>query len=1037
MKQNLSSIILTLFLFIFNNMNAQTNLFDWENPHIIERNKEKAHVDVSTEKLSLNGEWSFKLYHNPAQVPNFYESKFDTKNWNKINVPANWEFEGFGTPIYVNIPYEWTTNPNPPEIPHDFNPVGCYQRTFTINKEWLAKDIYIYLGAVKSAFYIWVNGKQVGYSQGSKLPAEFLLNNFLTEEENNISLEVFRWSDGSYLECQDFWRISGIERDVYLYTKPKVQIWDYEIKSSLFNNYLDGDFSTKVKIRQNQNKEYTKLSVICKILDTQNKEIYNDKKEFELNTSLREINFTKQFAAVKSWSAEFPNLYTLELELFSEGKSLEKLTSKFGFRTSEIKNGQLLVNGKPILLKGVNRHEHNSITAHVMTRESMMKDIELMKLNNINAVRTCHYPNAELWYELCDQYGIYLVDEANIESHGMGYNLDRTLGNNPDFLKAHLSRVERMYERDKNHPSVIIWSLGNEAGNGYNFYMAYNWLKTHDNSRPVQYERALLEWNTDIYVPMYPSPENIQKYAQSKPKRPLIMCEYEHAMGNSNGEIVDYWELIDQYPALQGGFIWDWMDQGILKTDSTGTYYAYGGDYGDENTPSDGNFLANGILFSDQTPKPAMMEVKKAYQNFKFYSVNLEKGIFKLKNYFDFTTSENYELHISLNANGKQVWSKTQAFELSPNDSLNLEIDYKLSVFEPQTLYHLNFWVTQKNKSELIPAGYQVASAQFELPFFKAKPENNEKGKFVKSEKNNILSLKGEEIEVNFDKNSGFITSYQVKGLKILTEGTEIRPNFWRAPTDNDFGNKMQKKQIQWKYATYHPHLENIKSETDKNGCMFVQTIHSFDSVALKLQTTYTFVKGGEVRIDAEFSSAQAYKDIPRIGFRMFSPNLRAGKIEYFGKGPEENYFDRNKGYNKGIYKYFPDSNFTPYIRPQEMGNRTAVSWFKLVDGDLQGFELWAGDWVRGFEFSAIPTSMEALDAADNGSEYKEVKEYNIHPCDVETGKFIQICIDYQQRGVGGIDSWWSKPLDKYRLNLDKKINFSFSIKPTKRSILP
>ncbi|MEA3463267.1 MAG: glycoside hydrolase family 2 TIM barrel-domain containing protein, partial [Bacteroidota bacterium] len=541
----------------------------------------------------LNGPWKFHYSDNPAARPlDFFKTTINDSDWDQIEVPSNWELEGYGIPIYSNTPYEWTRQPNPPEIPTEHNPVGSYRRSFNLPAEWSGKQVYLHFGAVKSAFYLWVNGKKVGYSQGSKTPAEFNVTSYLTEGENQVAVEVYRWSDGSWLECQDFWRISGIEREVYLEARPGIHIHDYFCKAGLTGDYKTGILGLDVEVRAVEGRAKGSFVIEASLIPGAGEKIWTRKLSLEeAEKGVLKVSYKDLVGDVKSWSAETPELYTLVLTLKDgDGNSLEHLSSRVGFRTSEIKYGKLLVNGKAVTLKGVNRHEHDEYKGHVVTEEMMVKDIELMKLFNVNAVRTSHYPNDPRWYELCDQYGLYVVDEANIESHGMGYRPNRTLGNNPIFIKSHLDRTIRMVERDKNHPSVIIWSLGNEAGDGVCFDATYDWIKKRDLSRPVQYERSSSGRNTDIFCPMYMRIHDMVKYVEKHPDKPLIQCEYVHAMGNSNGNIMDYWEVIDKYEQLQGGFIWDWVDQGIAQTSEDGTkYWAYGGDFEPEGVHHDGS----------------------------------------------------------------------------------------------------------------------------------------------------------------------------------------------------------------------------------------------------------------------------------------------------------------------------------------------------------------------------------------------------------------------------------------------------------------
>jgi beta-galactosidase len=640
---------------------------DWMNPKVFDINKEKPHSPFlpfieqlnNSNYLCLNGKWKFKYSNNPKVRPkDFYEIDFDDNDWDLINVPSNWELEGYGVPIYVNVPYEFTDavkgkddayqevkdKPNPPYVPAERNPVGSYRTKFILPENWGKSRIRLEFGAVKSAMYLWINGHKVGYSQGSKTPAEWDITEFVQAGENLIAVEVYRWSDGTYLECQDFWRISGIKRDVFLYALPEVHIRDFFIIGNLDNDFRNGILDVSIDLDIHLQKENEDYKISFQLWD-------EDVQIFEKKLSISEnINFQKEIENPKKWTAEIPDLYKCIIDLVRKDNVIHKAECSVGFRRVEIKNGQFLINGKAVTLKGVNRHEHDPKTGHVISEESMLQDIKLMKLFNINAVRNSHYPNHQLWYELCNKYGLYVIDEANIESHGMGYDPDVTLGNNHDWINAHLDRVIRMAERSKNHPSIVIWSLGNEAGDGICFTDCYNWLKQRDPSRPIHYERALLGENTDIFCPMYPPISYLEKYASSQQEKPLIMCEYAHAMGNSTGNLQDYWNVIEKHPQLQGGFIWDWVDQGLLTKDEDGNeYYAYGGDFGPIGTPSDENFCINGLVNPDRTPHPALWEVKKVYQYIDFELIKSSK--IRIKNKFDFIDLHNYRLEWELHQN--------------------------------------------------------------------------------------------------------------------------------------------------------------------------------------------------------------------------------------------------------------------------------------------------------------------------------------------------------------------------------------------------
>lgn len=620
-----------------------------------------------TFRLSLNGKWKFHYVETFADRPtDFMMDRVDASRWPDINVPGNWELQGFGTPIYVNHPYEFCSSgyppywdkPNPPYVPKEWNPTGTYRREFTLPGDWDDKEIFLSADGVRGAAFYYLNGKFIGMSKDAKTPARFNVSAIAKKGKNVIAIQIHRFSDANYLECQDFWRISGIERDIYLYAQPQIHLTDFKVESPLDENYRNGILKVKVQFT-NESGQNSPFVVGYRLLDKNDQQIAQS--STQVSGDQTEVEFTKKtIREPLQWTAETPNLYTLVISLKRpNGDVIEATSCKVGFRTVEIKDKQLLVNGQPILVKGVNYHEHNENTGHYVSEELMKKDFELWKRYNVNTVRTCHYPQQERFYELCDEYGIYVIDEANIESHGMGYDLrvGGTLGNNPLFMNAHLDRTMNMYERDKNHPSVIIWSLGNEAGNGLNFYVTYNTLKTLD-SRPIQYERALLEWNTDIYCPMYAPPSYLEKYARNKEMtRPLILCEYAHAMGNSLGNFQDYWDIIEKYPILQGGCIWDWVDQGFAaKTDDGRKYWTYGGDYGENGTPSDGNFCINGVVYPDRSVKPQTEEMGKVYQNIKFLDFDKQTSTVKIRNDFSFTNLDKYDFYYIIRDHGKEVY---------------------------------------------------------------------------------------------------------------------------------------------------------------------------------------------------------------------------------------------------------------------------------------------------------------------------------------------------------------------------------------------
>ena len=826
----------------------QKNIWHYiENEQVIAENKEDAHASFTSftsinnlkankplYKQSLNGIWKFNWVKDPLNRPTqFMNPTLLLNDWKTIKVPSNWEVEGFGVPIYVNHQYEFSDYKamvaddmelidriypkNPGKVPHEYNPVGSYRRTFTVDENWTDKEIFLHIGAMKSGGFVWINGRYVGYSQGSKLPAEFDISKFVRKGINSIALQIFRWTDGSYLEAQDFWRISGIERDVFIYAQPKVRIQDFDIQATLDKTYTEGFLNISVDL-QNHEKYNKELFVSYHLFDTEGFLIAEQQNNTAISPKQRKTTrFSTNVINPKKWSAEHPNLYTLRITTKdTNGKLIETTERKIGFRKIEITNGLLLVNGQRITLKGVNAHEANPETGHVMNEALILKDIRLWKENNINAVRLAHYPRARRFYELCDLYGIYVVDEANIESHGMYYG-KYSLAKKSNWTKAHVDRMTRMVERDKNHPSVIIWSMGNEAGNGTVFYDGYNAIKALDKSkRPVQYERTYtkgnslykMDKNTDIIVPQYPSPKTFETIGQKKTDRPFIPSEYAHAMGNSTGNFADYWEIIEKYEHLQGGFIWDWVDQSIWKTNEKGErYYAYGGDYG-TNMPTDNTFLNNGIVFPDRTPQPALYEVKKAHEFINFKNLGLteanEQSI-NIENLYDFTNLNQFDFKVKIKANGEVLKEfKMAPLNIKPHQKGTIGISLNNINFKENTEYFLEFSATTKNDWGLLKKGHEVAKAQIYLQEqFKQKEVTVDNGWYLKSSnRKNSFTIYNNYIKVAFDKRKGQISSYVYKDEEFLKSKKGPQINFWRAPTDNDLGSAMQRKNIEWKNAT-------------------------------------------------------------------------------------------------------------------------------------------------------------------------------------------------------------------------------------------
>jgi beta-galactosidase len=1035
-----------IILFINLNINAQ-EMDAWENTDIVSINKNAPHAtmipypdertalenakDKSPFYQSLNGYWKFNFVDRPADSPaDFFKPGYDDSDWKTIAVPSNWEFQGYGVPIYVNIPYEWTFKPNPPEVPKDYNPTGSYRQRFNIPENWGDKQVFIHFGAVKSAFYLWINGELAGYSEDSKTPAEFNITPYIRTGSNLLAIQLYRWSDGSYLECQDFWRISGIERDVFLYARPPVFIRDYFAHTGLTNDYTDGDFRLDAELVNMGSKKPKGYFLHAKLFKDNGKTViasFADAINFS-NDRTCNIEFQQIIESPKKWTAETPELYTLVVSVYNDkGVCEEAVSCKVGFRSTEIKNGQFLFNGKPIRIKGVNRHEHDPVTAHVISEESMLEDIRLMKQFNVNTVRTAHYPNDPRWYELCDQYGIYVIDEANIESHGMGYHPDRTLGNNPLYMEAHLARIQSMLERDKNHPSIIFWSMGNEAGDGVNFDTCYNWIKQRDPSKPIHYERAELRHNTDVYCPMYPDVEYLSEYASKPQERPLIMCEYAHGMGNSTGNFKEYWDVIESHPQLQGGSIWDWVDQGIQQVDSKGRiYYAYGGDFGPEGTPSDSNFCINGMVLPDRTPHPALYEVKKVYQYLGIQPVDADRGIISIKNKYDFINADRFDIHWKLVGDDMEIASGTiEKPDIKPQHDTIIQLD--LPNFNPLpggTEYFLNFSVKAREASGMIPKGHEVASEQIPLAW-------SDEADFIKnkafleiewSKDRKMLDITGVDFLARFDTLSGTLETLEYEEKRYISSGPV--PNFWRAPIDNDFGNKMQKRCALWKEASHTRVVKDFSVNKLNHGEVLIIIDYNLGSEGISYRTSYHFYGSGDIIISGEVDpGSMELPEMPRFGMNFRIP-AGFSHAKWYGRGPHENYWDRHTASFVGVYESEVKDLFFPYLRPQENGTRTDIRWMTLTDNEGDGL-LIAG--MPLLSISALPYSTKQLDYTES---------MNRHTVDLIPDEFIDIHADYRQTGVGGNDSWGARPLPAYTL-MAGKYSFSFRIRPVNKNIDP
>jgi len=1018
-----------------NRMPMRASAFAFENKELAsKREKEKSNYF-----LTLNGQWKFNWVQDPRNRPDdFFKTDFDDSKWDNFKVPANWETNGYGLPIYVNQPYEFAgrkntgAKMNPPfDIPVDNNPVGSYRKKITIPKNWDGRQIFIHLGAVKSAFYIWVNGKKVGYSEDSKLAAEFDITKYVKPGENLVALQVYRWSDGSYLECQDMWRISGIERDVYLYSTPKLDIRDFKAIATLDKSYKNGLLSFTAEInnyRIDKKTDHSKpdtFAVELNLVDPKGKSVYKEETT-NVNTVLGNykstVSFITQVDNVTAWSAETPNLYTLFITLKDKkGAVLEVIPQRIGFRTVELVNNNFLVNGKRVFFKGVNRHEHNATQGHTLTHADMRKDMEMMKKLNVNSVRHSHYPPDPYWMELCDEYGLYVVDEANIESHGRYYDLAYTLGNDKQWRIPHLERIKRMYERDKNHSSVITWSLGNEAGNGSNFYEGYDWLKSND-IRPVQYERAEEDYNTDMIVPQYPDPNWLKEYANSKPNRPLIMSEFAHIMGNSLGNFKEYWDVIESQPNLQGGFIWEWIDQAIDTVKNGKRINAYGGDFplsGPVNQDfSDNDFCVKGVVTNYRGMTPMAVEVKKVYQ----YIKTAYKGAnsININNSYFFKNLDNVGLVWELLENGKVIEKgSVNTLNIEPRTEKEISLPIKTKA-KGGAEYFLNVYYNLKQEEPFLAAGYNIAAEQF-VWSGSAKPLTiaTVNGKLSIEKESGKTLIKGKDFSVSFDMANGIMNGYSVKGTQLLSEGPT--PAFWRAPTDNDIGAGFNSSLRKWRSAYTEGKLSLGDVKQDASGdvtATFTKELINGDASVTQI---FTIKADGTVKVDNRFTANKGkYPLMQRIGNDL-QLNKEFKNIQFYGRGPGENYWDRKTGSFIGLYSQTVDEQYFPYARPQESGNKTDVRWVNFTDKNGKGLSFGMADSL--LNFSALPYSLNDLDPEEEKQQY--------HSGELIKRDKIYMHMDLIQSGVQGIDSWGSMPLQEYRVPFVEH-EYSYWIKPIK-----
>ena len=1008
----------------------------WQNVNINQQNREPRRANFfafenlekaqsfdkkkSANYLSMEGMWKFNFVKDHNKRPaNFFALKYDDSQWKDFPVPGLFELNGYGDATYKNIGYAWATqfDPNPPYISELNNYTGSYRRTFELPKDWKGKDVYFHVGSATSNLTLWVNGKYVGYSEDSKVAAEFNISKYLKPGKNLIAMQVMRWCDGSYFEDQDFWRFTGIAREVYLYARPKLHAADIRLNAALENNYQDGVLNYKVSLKGG------KTDVAITLCDKDGKQIA------QATGAQGVIKVPK----VNAWTAETPYLYKAYITLKNKQGAAEVIPQKVGFRNVEIKNAQLLVNGQPVLVKGADRHEMDPDGGYVVSLERMIQDIKIMKQLNINAVRTSHYPCDPRWYDLCDEYGIYITAEANLESHGMGYE-EKSLAKFPEYIVPHIERNEGNVKPLINHPSVIVWSLGNECGYGVNFEKAYDWVKACDKTRPAQYERGGYDSKTDIYCPMYIGYEESESYCKSNGTKPYIQCEYAHAMGNSEGGFKEYWDLIRKYPKYQGGYIWDFVDQGLRdKSPVTGKeIFTYGGDYG-RYPASDYNFNCNGIIAPNRRLNPHAYEIQYVLQNVWIKDFDAENGSFNVYNENFFKNIDDLSLTATLFANGVKLTTiaipdtkgiAPQATKLVKSEALKSAIE-KAEAEHATEEITINFAFASDGSQPLVDKGQVMARQQIVLngyEFDKVDAPANTGSKIEVEETNSYVKVSAERMSVTIGKKTGMIDYLDVDGEPMLKFRESMTPEFWRAPTDNDYGASLQKKMRVWK----NPQI-NLKSfdKSESKDSVVLTANFEMPEVKAELMLRYRINAAGEVTVTEKMTTDKEAKvaDLFRYGMQLQMP-ASFSKLEYYGRGPEENYIDRHSSSFIGKYEANVKDEYYPYVRPQESGNHTDIRYFSIFNpttGKGITFEGYAP-----MECSAIPYLVEDLDAG-----IEKEHAWGQHSGDLVEKGLVQLHIQQRQFGLGCIDSWGSSPMEKYRMHYQDRC-FSFVIKAKK-----
>ncbi len=1019
---------------------------EWKEPTINHINRAKMHtsyfahptleeamrLDMSTSSSyqSLNGYWNLHFVRNSAALDtSLVALECYDKGWDKIIVPGAWELNGYGDPLYINEGFPWRrqSDVEPPHVPVEGNHVGTYRRTINISKEWAGDDIIAHFGSVASCFYLWVNGQFVGYSEDSKLAAEFDITPYVTTGENLIALQVLRWCDGTYLEDQDFFRYSGIMRDSYLYSRSKSRIEDIVITSTLDKSYKKGLLDVAIETKGDLSSHTISYQLFELSKPNNSGEVEIGKSIFERSVSATQRSLNYTLPSVKAWSAENPSLYLLVATLKdAKGAVVESLPQKIGFRTVDIVDAQLRVNGCPILVKGVNRHEIDPFTGGYVSAERMIEDIKIMKQLNINSVRTSHYPNAALWYELCDIYGIYVVAEANVESHGLFFE-EKTLAKDERYALAHLERNERNVQANRNHASIIIWSLGNEAGMGENFLNCYNWIKANDTSRLVQYEMARGEEGTDITCPMYDAYDKAEQYVANNPAKPYIQCEYAHAMGNSMGGFKEYWDLIRKYPSYQGGFIWDFVDQSPHYTLPSGIdVFGYAGDFNPYDCNRDKNFCNNGLVNPDRELNPHSDEVAYFHQSIWSELVDMKSGKIKIYNEYTFRDLSNFKLEWRVMEDGVAVKSgQVLNLAIAPSQSRIIDLGYSLEGVDTSKEVLLNLEYSLKNAEPLLEAGTQLAKAQIELtpysgyhnetPYWSAEEQAYVTAPEVDDKNFYKLIIKGYDFAVDFDKSNGYMVNYTIGRSAIIADGGALKPNFWRAVTDNDFGARSQINYAVWR--DMKPRLTSLDYSTEAES-VIVDAVYELAEVESTLKLHYVIDKFGGVEVTQTLEAeAGAHPNMLRFGMSV-ELDKRYDTSTYYGRGEIENYNDRKSSAFLGIYSQQSDEQHYEYIRPQESGNKCDVRWWQQTSSSGQGVMI----------VSETPLSHSALRYTISELDEGEDKGQRHWP-ELEESDFVTLCIDQTQSGLGCVNSWRALPLEEYQVKCENR-SYTFKIIP-------